>query len=89
MNPKRIMKFFFSSQFPKIARALRFTSTNPIASGYFLRLFTETVQYREKNQIRRNDFMQILIDLKNSSEGRGLELTELAAESFAFFGGGS
>jgi cytochrome P450 family 6 len=88
MNPKRLMKFFVSSQFPKIATAFGFTSTNKLASDYFMNLFIETVKYREENGVRRNDFMQMLIDLRNSNEGKGLELSELASESFIFFGGG-
>lgn len=28
----------------------------------------ETVEYREKNNVRRNDFLQLLIDLKNKGK---------------------
>lgn len=88
MNFLRIMRFFVASAYPKFALALGMTSTNPIASNYFMNLFIETVKYREDNNFRRHDFIQILIDLKNSNEGKGLDIKELAAESFVFFGGG-
>lgn len=32
-------------------------------SNFFLRTFREIVQFREKNEVRRNDAMQLLIDL--------------------------
>ncbi|KAL7026322.1 hypothetical protein ACKWTF_013855 [Chironomus riparius] len=88
MNIIRITRFFLTSQFPELAFSLGIKATNQEASGYFLKLFIDTVKYREENNIRRNDFLQILIDLKNSKEGQEIDLKELASESFAFFGGG-
>lgn len=88
MNVYKIMRFFLTSQFPELAHKLGVRATNPEASGYFHKLFVETVKYREEHKIRRNDFMQILMDLKNSKEGLDLSLTEMASESFIFFGGG-
>jgi cytochrome P450 family 6 len=38
---------------------------DPRISKYFLSLFEETVNYRERNNITRNDFMQLLIQIKN------------------------
>jgi cytochrome P450 family 6 len=35
------------------------------ASNYFKKMVSETVEYREKNNIKRNDFMHLLIQLKN------------------------
>jgi len=56
------------------------------------------VEYREKNNIVRNDFMQLLIDLKNNikngdngdhgssqHDGKGLTMEEIAAQAFVFF----
>ncbi|CAD7079479.1 unnamed protein product [Hermetia illucens] len=61
----------------------------------------ETVDYREKNNIRRNDFMDLLIQLKNhakidgddheSIESQIIEkrtFKELAVQAFIFFLGG-
>lgn len=86
MSPTRILKFFFTSAFPNPSRKLRIKSTNEEPAKFFTDAFIKTVEYREKNNIERNDFLQLLIQQKNSSEG--LTLTELAAESFIFFGGG-
>ena len=38
---------------------------DPKISKYFLSVFEETVNYRERNNITRNDFMQLLIQIKN------------------------
>ncbi|CAO1425544.1 unnamed protein product [Diamesa serratosioi] len=86
MSPTRILKFFLTSAFPNPSRKLGVTSTNPEPAKFFTDAFIKTVEYREKNNIQRNDFLQLLIQQKNSSDG--LTLTELAAESFIFFGGG-
>jgi len=38
---------------------------DPRISKNFLNMFEETVNYRERNNITRNDFMQLLIQIKN------------------------
>jgi len=35
---------------------------------FFLGAFKETVDYREEKNIKRNDFMQLLIQLKNKGK---------------------
>lgn len=55
-------------------------------SVFFLDMVYKTVEYREKNNITRNDFMDILIKLKNEKDGlEGLTLNEVAAQAFLFF----
>ena len=34
----------------------------------------ETVEYREKNNVRRNDFLQLLIELKNKGSVEDVDL---------------
>jgi len=65
------------------------------AERFFLRIVKETVDFREQNNVRRNDFMDQLIDLKNnpqtkSETGENVNLTieEIAAQAFVFFGAG-
>jgi len=62
---------------------------------FFMRIVRETVAFREQNNIRRNDFMDQLIDLKNkplmmseSGENVNLTIEEIAAQAFVFFAAG-
>ncbi|KAH8401699.1 hypothetical protein KR009_007400, partial [Drosophila setifemur] len=83
------------NSFPKLARRLRMKITIEEVEHFFLRIVRETVSNREQNNIRRNDFMDQLIDLKNSpltkseaGESVNLTIEEMAAQAFVFFGAG-
>lgn len=68
---------------------------------FFMGVVKNTVNYREKNKIRRNDFMQLLLQLKNDGKVEGDEnstvngnnsqpnetmtMNELASQCFVFF----
>jgi cytochrome P450 family 6 len=41
---------------------------DPETSKYFRNMVQDTVNYREKNHIKRNDFMQLLIQIKNKGK---------------------
>lgn len=96
-NLRDLMYFFI----PRLAIALRIPNTQPDVSKFFMNVVEETVGYREKNNITRNDFMQLLIQLKNQGyidtdnqdNGKGqshskLSAKELASQAFMFFGAG-
>ena len=86
---------------PEIARLLSLKAVNPRLSEFFMRVIKGTVQYREKNNVSRKDFMHLLLQLKNrgklSDDGsiteqqddnkKDVKLTmdELAAQAFVFF----
>lgn len=53
-------------------------------SDFFLKVVRETVAYREENGVHRNDFMDLLIALKNK-ENDWFNLEEIAAQAFIFF----
>ena len=38
-------------------------------SFYFRKMVKDTVEYRETNNVHRNDFMQLLIQMKNKTLG--------------------
>lgn len=50
---------------PKILEMLNMTSTNSAVQEFMFSVVKQTVDYREKEKFSRNDFIQLLIDLKN------------------------
>ncbi|EFA12632.1 cytochrome P450 6a2 [Tribolium castaneum] len=79
-----IVKIIFAMSFPRLAQLFRLTLTRKDVSEFFLKVVRETVEYREKNNYRRKDFIQLLIDLKGE-DGKTLTINEIAAQSFVFF----
>lgn len=85
-----IMQFIES--FPKFSRKLGMRILPEDVHQFFMKTITETVEYREKHNIQCNDFLNILIELKNNVEDKsglgGMTIEELAAQVFVFFLGG-
>ncbi|RZC32213.1 p450 domain containing protein, partial [Asbolus verrucosus] len=90
----QLLKVMIALNFPKLAKSLRLVTTQKDVSEFFIRLVKDTVNYREKNNYTRKDFMQLLIDLKNNKiaevegyqhDGKTLTIEEMAAQSFVFF----
>ncbi|KFB39403.1 hypothetical protein ZHAS_00006840 [Anopheles sinensis] len=91
----RILKFFFMATFKDFSRRIHIKGTSEEVSEFFFKVVRETIEYREKNNIQRNDFMNLLMQLKNggqldeSGEAVGtLSLNEVVAQAFVFFLGG-
>ncbi|EDW02010.1 GH20136 [Drosophila grimshawi] len=83
----------FILSFPNLARKLRMRVVPEDVHQFFMGLVNETVAYREKENIKRNDFMEMLIELKqkgsftmdNGEVVTGLDVGELAAQVFVFY----
>lgn len=78
--------------FRNVARKLHVTLLFKENTDFFMNVVKETVEYREKNNITRNDFMHLLIQLKNKGvlEGEStivgkVTIEEIAAQAFIFF----
>lgn len=50
---------------------------------FFLKIFSDTIKYREESNIDRHDFIKLLLQMKQT-----LTFNEMAAESFIFYVGG-
>jgi len=50
---------------PSFRRFIEFPPKD--VSKYFMKMVRDTVEYREKNDVKRNDFMQLLIQMKNKT----------------------
>uniref|UniRef100_A0A182PYV7 Uncharacterized protein n=1 Tax=Anopheles epiroticus TaxID=199890 RepID=A0A182PYV7_9DIPT len=84
----KALKVFFAMMFRKQARALGIRFNDEDVSDFFLTVVRDTIRYREENGVRRDDFMQLLIDMtKKDGTGDGETLTfeEIAAQAFIFF----
>jgi cytochrome P450 family 6 len=64
---------------PHFLYSLIQSPTDPKVSKFFRKVVEETVNYRENNNFKRNDFLQLLIDMKNkdrfNEENNSLELS--------------
>lgn len=71
-----------------LGRILRIKVMADDISNFFLKVIRETVEYREANNIKRNDFMDILINLKNqetTDADKMITLNDIASNAFVFF----
>ncbi|CAD7079539.1 unnamed protein product [Hermetia illucens] len=74
------------NQFPKLSIELGIKTTSTEVSSFFMGIVKETLEYREKNNIRRDDFMDLLIQLKRSSTADNeFSVVDVAAQAFLFF----
>ncbi|KAH8401700.1 hypothetical protein KR009_007403 [Drosophila setifemur] len=79
--------------YPNLAKRLGIKKTPSHIEDFYKRIVSETVKVREKEHIRRNDFMDMLIDMKNQKDVKldngevvkGLTMDEVLAQAFVFF----
>jgi cytochrome P450 family 6 len=66
-EPSLATKFFrtVTLLMPSLTRFLKFPPKE--VGKYFMEMVKETVEYRERNDVKRNDFMQLLIQMKNKT----------------------
>ena len=55
--------------FPAILKLVRISIISKELSFYFRKMVRDTIEYRENNNVHRNDFMQLMIQLKNKTLG--------------------
>lgn len=83
------MQLFLMNSFRELANFLGFKVNREDVLHFFMNVVRETVDMREKNNISRNDFMDLLIKLKNKEVDEsglgGLTIEEVAAQAFIFF----
>lgn len=84
---RRVVTF----SFPNVCRALGVRLISPDVSNFIMSVVKETVGYRENNNVQRNDFLQLLIDIKNKKNHEtddDFTIEKLAAQVYAFFAAG-
>jgi cytochrome P450 family 6 len=63
---KRFVRFL-EFALPSISRLFRLRIAPHEISNYFLNMVKNTVEYRETNGVKRNDFMDLMLQLKNKT----------------------
>ncbi|XP_071447823.1 probable cytochrome P450 6a17 [Hetaerina americana] len=92
-NAIRSFLFVFA---PSLAIKLGVRSADPVAEDFFTKIVKDTVTYREENNVKRADFLQLLLGLKAGSqedtakdhEEAELTMNQLTAQCFIFYVGG-
>ncbi|KAJ3651670.1 hypothetical protein Zmor_017694 [Zophobas morio] len=91
----QMFKIMFIRTFPKLATSLNISAGRKETSKFIMNIVEDTVGYREKNNYTRNDFMQLLINLKNKAppesgahDGKPLTMNEIASQAIVFFAAG-
>jgi cytochrome P450 family 6 len=91
--PTQAMKVMFLTTFRNISRTFNCMINNKEVADFFLQSIKETVEYRESNDIKRNDFLSLLLQIKNHGKTNddaghsigSLTINELAAQCYLFF----
>ncbi|XP_058820810.1 cytochrome P450 6a2-like [Topomyia yanbarensis] len=92
-SPILLMKILFGLMFRDLARRMHMRVFRKDVSDFFMKAVRDTVEHREKNKVVRNDFMDLLIKLKNAepveeentNQLGQLTFNEIAAQAFVFF----
>ncbi|CAH1408205.1 unnamed protein product [Nezara viridula] len=98
-----LLKIAVKLAFPEIAQNIPIKVFSTDIDKFFLKLVTEIVDYREKNNVKVHDFMDLLIQLKNRSkngeekkfengniniQSQDITLEVMAAQCFFLFNAG-
>ncbi|XP_065338787.1 probable cytochrome P450 6a13 [Cloeon dipterum] len=59
------LKVFFAVFQPEVARILKIRTMDEEVQNFFINLTRDMIQHRKKNSIVRNDFLQLLMELKD------------------------
>lgn len=80
------IKQIIAVTYPNFAKKLKIKTTRDDVSEFFMKIVKDVVEYREKNNVKRNDFMDLLLNLKmEGALENKLTIEEIAAQVFVFF----
>lgn len=101
-NAFRRLMYFIA---PELMSLLRVKCVNPNIEKFIVSMVKQNLEYREKNNVSRKDFFQLLIQLRNTGtvqlddewetviktdeSQKAMTLMELAAQAIVFFGAGN
>ncbi|XP_037954045.1 probable cytochrome P450 6a23 [Teleopsis dalmanni] len=80
--------YSFMYVFPNLSRKLGIKYYTADVQKFFLRIVNETVKYREETGDQRNDFMNLLIELRNSHKTESLSIQDITTHAFTLLTAG-
>lgn len=83
-NPNFLARFLMNS-YPKIAKFFRMKVVPQKLAKFYSAVVSDTIDFREKNSVKRNDFMNLMVQMKNSKGSDNLTVNQIVAQSFIFF----
>lgn len=93
-DPKHSAAFIqLCLMFKGLAKKMHVTLFHKDSTDFFLGIVKETIEYRDKNNVQRNDFMHLLMQLmktgsldgESDSIGGNLTVEQVASQAFMFF----
>lgn len=102
-NLKNMLRGSLPIMLPKLAKFLRLRFVDKDVGDFMIDSVRQNLEYREKNNVSRKDFFQMLMQLRNtgkiqednedwttkaSANEKSISLEEMAAHAFLFFVGG-
>lgn len=81
------LRTIFCSMYKNLAKFLRLKLVEPEISSFFINVTETILKYREEKGVIRNDFLQLLMEMRKEDR-EGLTVNEIAAQSFLFFAAG-
>lgn len=87
------LKIFFAQNFPRFSRAIHLTILPKNISNFFFNTVEQNLEHRHTHNIKRNDFIDLMLNLYNKEKTNdekdwdleGLSKYEIAAQCFVFF----
>ncbi|BFG03553.1 probable cytochrome P450 6a13 [Drosophila madeirensis] len=70
---------------PNLARMLHMRLFRPEVSEFFLDTVRQTLDYRKRENVQRNDLLQLLMELREEGTKDGLSFEQIAAQAMVFF----
>lgn len=102
-TPKNMFRFHLTFIYPKLAKLLRLRFTDKDVGEFMTETVRQNIEYREKNNVTRKDFFQLLMQLRNTGsiqedgdwsakvvtkdKDTSMSLEEMSAHSFVFYTG--
>lgn len=83
------LMFAILSSFPNLARKFHAKSISDDVSEFILNVLNDTIEYRQKNNIQQNDFLDFMIRLKEiDNKEKAVTFNQIAAQVYTFFTAG-